>query len=199
LLETQVFSLANIASNWLTAGQEAERLGNAHPSIVPYQTFQAADCELAVGAGNNKQVRVYRVSLCFVRDRLQFSSLCHALGLSSLPDDLRFCSNSQRVVNRVELQRILQAVFQQQNAQHWVQLLNGAGVPAQPINNMFATSQFFIPFHIWTHARDFRQRVFEHEQIRARDMVMQYQHPAFGPVKCVGHPIKFRYVTAMQL
>jgi crotonobetainyl-CoA:carnitine CoA-transferase CaiB-like acyl-CoA transferase len=56
LLETQVFSLANIASNWLTAGQEAQRLGNAHPSIVPYQTFEAADCEFAVGAGNNKQV-----------------------------------------------------------------------------------------------------------------------------------------------
>ena len=57
LLETQVFSLANIAANWLTAGQEAQRLGNAHPSIVPYQTFKAADCELAVGAGNNKQAR----------------------------------------------------------------------------------------------------------------------------------------------
>ena len=57
LLETQVFALANVASNWLTAGQEAQRLGNAHPSIVPYQTFKAADCELAVGAGNNKQVQ----------------------------------------------------------------------------------------------------------------------------------------------
>ncbi len=52
-----MFSLANIAANWLTAGQEAQRLGNAHPSIVPYQTFKAADCDLAVGAGNNKQVR----------------------------------------------------------------------------------------------------------------------------------------------
>ena len=57
LLETQVFSLANIASNWLSAGQEAKRLGNEHPSIVPYQTFAAADCDVAVGAGNNKQVR----------------------------------------------------------------------------------------------------------------------------------------------
>ncbi len=53
-----MFALANVASNWLTAGQEAQRLGNAHPSIVPYQTFKAADCELAVGAGNNKQVPV---------------------------------------------------------------------------------------------------------------------------------------------
>ena len=53
-----MFALANVASNWLTAGQEAQRLGNAHASIVPYQTFQASDCELVVGAGNNKQVLV---------------------------------------------------------------------------------------------------------------------------------------------
>ena len=65
-------------------------------------------------------------------------SLCRALGLPDLPNDPRFCSNAQRVANRAELQRELQAVFQQQLAQHWVQLLNDAGVPAQPINNMSA-------------------------------------------------------------
>jgi hypothetical protein len=77
LLETQVFSLANIAANWLTAGQEAQRVGNAHPSIVPYQTFKAADCELAVGAGNNKQARtvtaprkVCLLKVCLVRSPL---------------------------------------------------------------------------------------------------------------------------------
>jgi CoA:oxalate CoA-transferase len=67
---------------------------------------------------------------------VQFLSLCNALGLPSLPDDARFSSNAQRVANRAELQRELQAAFQLQDAQHWVQLLNDAGVPAQPINNM---------------------------------------------------------------
>lgn len=160
LLETQVFSLANIASNWLTAGQEAQRLGNAHPSIVPYQTFEAADYEFAVGAGNNKQ----------------FLSLCRALALHDLPNDPRFSSNAQRVANRVELQRVLQSLFLQQNAQHWVQLLNSAGVPAQPINNM--------------------EKVFGHEQVKARDMVQQYTHPALGVINCVGHPVKFSRTPA---
>ena len=75
---------------------------------------------------------------------VQFLSLCRALALHDLPNDPRFSSNAQRVANRVELQRVLQSLFLQQNAQHWVQLLNSAGVPAQPINNMCAGT--FIPF-----------------------------------------------------
>ena len=190
LLETQVFALANVASNWLTAGQEAQRLGNAHASIVPYQTFQACDCELVVGAGNNKQVVMQRACFLLTHSKsLQFVSLCGALGLPDLPNDSRFISNAQRVANRVELQQVLQAVFLQQHAQHWVQLLNDAGVPAQPINNMSARPP---SCPVLAHS-NFRERVFAHEQVRARDMVQQYTHPHLGVVSCVGHPVKFRF------
>ena len=127
----------------------------------------------------------------------QFTSLCLALALPSLPHDPRFCSNAQRVANRAELQPLLQHVFQQRDAQHWVRLLNDAGVPAQPINNMLSYPPLPPPSSL-PKACACREKVFQHEQVKARGMVQQYQHPALGLISCVGHPVKFRCVLFLS-
>ncbi|KAI9468476.1 MAG: CoA-transferase family III domain-containing protein [Benjaminiella poitrasii] len=123
LIESQVASLANIASNYLVGQQEATRHGTAHPSIVPYQVFPTADSFVMIAAGNDGQ----------------FVKLCDRLGLSELTQDLRFQRNRDRVQHRQELIQILQDRLQQHSTTHWLDQLNGAGFPYAPINNIQQT------------------------------------------------------------
>ena len=120
LLDIQVAGLANIASNYLVAGQEAQRRGTAHASIVPYQVFRTQDRPLAVAAANEKLWR----------------ALCRALGKEAWIRDPRFESNAQRVENRDTLVPLLQDVFSNGTCDHWMNLLVGAGIPCGPVNDM---------------------------------------------------------------
>ena len=96
------------------------RRGNRHPSIAPYETYEAADRPFAVAAGN---------------DRL-FARLCEAVGLPDLPADERFATNTARVAHIAELGDALEAVFREQPAAHWVEVLRAANVPVGPINDV---------------------------------------------------------------
>jgi formyl-CoA transferase len=120
LLDAQVSWLANVAMNYLISGEPPKRYGNAHPNVVPYQTFATADGHLALGVGNDAQ----------------FQRLCEQLGLPELAQDSRFHNNAGRVQNRDMLIAQLQKIFLQRTAAEWVGQLSAAGIPAGPINNV---------------------------------------------------------------
>lgn len=124
LFETQIAGLANIASNYLIAGQEASRHGTAHPSVVPYQVFPCQDGFLMIGAGNNKQFKLLAEK---------------ALEDPSLSTDPKFISNDARVRNRTELVKIISDKLMQRDRGYWLKKLTGLGIPFGPINNIQQT------------------------------------------------------------
>jgi formyl-CoA transferase len=129
LLEAAVSLLSNVSSNFLISGEEAERYGNGHPNIVPYQAFHTQDGYIVVSCGN---------------DRL-YQTFCRLLGREDLATDPRFATNPQRVRNREELVPILQELFLQRKTGDWLTELRSAGIPCGPINTV---SQVFSDPHL---------------------------------------------------
>ncbi|MWV11009.1 CoA transferase [Pseudomonas sp. R-28-1W-6] len=120
LLDVQVACLANQAMNYLATGQSPKRLGNAHPNIVPYQDFPTADGDFILAVGNDGQFRKF----------------CEVAGLPALADDSRFSTNKARVANRAELIPLLRQATVFKSTAEWVCLLEAAGVPCGPINDL---------------------------------------------------------------
>ena len=120
LLDTCVAFLANQGMNYLATGETPGRIGNAHPNIVPYQTFRTRDGNIILACGN---------------DNL-FNKFCEAAGCMHLAQDARFSANAQRVRNRGEITRLLDEVFAARPTREWVELLDAAGVSNGPINNI---------------------------------------------------------------
>lgn len=120
LLDSQLAALVNIASNALVEGAEPGRYGNAHPSIVPYQTFAAADRPFTLAVGNDRQ----------------FARLCAIIGRAELAADPRFADNPARVKHRAALIPQLEAAFRRAPAQHWIDALLAAGISAGLINSV---------------------------------------------------------------
>ncbi|GHD35902.1 CaiB/BaiF CoA transferase family protein [Halioglobus pacificus] len=128
LLDVTAATLANQASNYLVGGMNPTRLGNAHPNIVPYQSFVVADGHLIIAVGNDGQ----------------FQRFVGVLGLEALGTDPRFARNADRVANRDALVPLLQRELLNRNRDEWLALLEEAGVPAGPINtvaDVFAQEQ----------------------------------------------------------
>ena len=122
LLGATLASLVNQAQNAFVAGTSPERLGNAHPNIVPYETFETADRPIAVAVGSERQ---------WVR-------LCDVLGVPELSADPRFATNGDRVVRRAELRPILAARFGDRGAAAWLSGLDAASIPCGPINDILS-------------------------------------------------------------
>lgn len=120
LLDSQVSWLANVAMNYLISEEVPGRYGNAHPNIVPYQTFATADGHIAIGVGNDQQ----------------FRRLCEALGRRELSEDARFSVNPARVQNRDKLIELLQNALRLKSTAEWLARISEAGVPAGRINNV---------------------------------------------------------------
>ena len=131
LLETTTSLLSNVASNYLISGEEAPRLGNGHPNIVPYQAFRTQNGYVVVSCGN---------------DRL-YQALCQLLGRDDLAKDPSFATNPQRVRNREQLVPALQEEFLLRSTEEWLPKLRTAGIPCGPINTV---SQIFHDPHIQT-------------------------------------------------
>lgn len=129
LFESQLSWLANRAQEYLVSGEDKGRMGNAHPSIVPYQTFHTSDKPLALAVGNDSQ----------------FANLCGAIGRPELAEDERFARNPDRVVNREELVTILQEELSKKTADEWVEEIREAGVPCGPVNSL---AQVFLDEHV---------------------------------------------------
>jgi crotonobetainyl-CoA:carnitine CoA-transferase CaiB-like acyl-CoA transferase len=132
LLDSTLAVLVNQAQNAFTNGVAPGRLGNAHPNIVPYETFATADGAIAVAVGSERQ----------------WPRFCRALGLPALADDPRFASNGDRVANRVELIATLAGRFAERTSAEWLAALDAAEIPAGPINDIAAA--FASP---WTAGR----------------------------------------------
>lgn len=129
LLDVQVACLANQAMNYLTTGVAPERLGNAHPNIVPYQSFPTADGDLILTVGNDSQFRKF----------------AEVAGQSQWADDPRFLTNTLRVAHRAELIPLIRQVTVFKATAQWVAALEAVGVPCAPVNDL---AQVFADPHV---------------------------------------------------
>lgn len=120
LLDVQAAALANQASNYLIGGEIPQRLGNAHPNIVPYQAFATADGHIILAVGN----------------QAQFERLCNLLQQPDWLKDKRYSSNSARVDNRQTLCAEISQLLLQRNSQDWLSLFEQQQIPCGPINNL---------------------------------------------------------------
>jgi crotonobetainyl-CoA:carnitine CoA-transferase CaiB-like acyl-CoA transferase len=120
LLASALSGLVNHSSAYVAGETVPFRMGNAHPSLFPYEPLPTADGELIVIAGNDGQ----------------FRKLCRALGLDDLPDDPRFGRNQDRTANRDELRPLLVEALAKKTKDEWFRELLAAGVPCAPINTI---------------------------------------------------------------
>ena len=130
LLSSALTGLVNHSSAWVAGGVVPYRMGNAHPSVFPYEPFPTADADLIVIAANDRQ----------------FQRLCGALGIPEVAEDERFLHNGDRTKNRDELRPLLEERLATRPAQEWFDLLLEAGVACGPINTIddgFAAAERF--------------------------------------------------------
>jgi len=120
LFDVQVATLANQATNYLVSGRSPQRLGNAHPNIVPYQAFATRDSHLILAIGNDDQFRKF----------------CDVAGSPKLALDERYITNADRVRNRDSLIPKLVEIFLTRTKSWWIEELEKVGVPCGPINTL---------------------------------------------------------------
>ena len=120
MLDTQVATLSIQGLNYLATGQAPPRLGNAHPNIVPYQTFATADGDIILAVGNDGQ----------------FQRFCAFAGVPELAEDERFRGNGDRLRHRAELTALLTPVVAAQPSSHWIEGLEAHNVSCGPINTI---------------------------------------------------------------
>ena len=121
---------------------------------MPYQPFRAADKCLIVAVGSERLWTLF----------------CRALGIAdTIGADPRFTANRDRLIHREELIPILEQIFQQQPAEHWLQVLQAAGIPCAPINEV--------------------DDILESGYLRARGMIVELEHPLAGLVRSLGNPV----------
>ncbi|MBM3485089.1 MAG: CoA transferase [Alphaproteobacteria bacterium] len=154
LFDVTTACMANQALNYLVTGVAPVRMGNAHPNIVPYQAFPTADHYLIIAIGNEGQFRRF----------------CEIAGRPEVPADPRFKDNVSRVANRDALVAIITDFMRTRPRQVWIDLLDKAGVPCGPINDL--------------------AQVFADPQVAARGLRIELPHPTAGSVPGVANPIK---------
>ncbi|OXB92051.1 MULTISPECIES: CoA transferase [Bacillaceae] len=120
LFDSAISTLVNVASNYLMSGEVPKRLGNDHPNIVPYSTYEASDGLLVIAVGNDRQ----------------FQSLCELLSDPTIGKDPRFQTNPGRVAYRDELNQRLNEEIKKRTKAEWQQLLAEKGVPCGPVNTL---------------------------------------------------------------
>jgi crotonobetainyl-CoA:carnitine CoA-transferase CaiB-like acyl-CoA transferase len=120
LLDVMVAAMANMNTNYLASGLTPKRWGNAHPNIVPYQTFAVSDGHIIVAVGNDGQ----------------FKKFCAVAGCETLATDARFATNPQRVAHREALIPLLEPLLRSRSKALWIAQLEAAGVPCGPIESI---------------------------------------------------------------
>ncbi len=154
MLDSQVAILENAIARYTVTGQIPEPIGNRHPSIIPFETFETANGTIMIAAGND----------------VLWRKLCVALGQPDLADDPRFETNPLRAENYDALRPILAEVIVGKETAVWLQILDEAGVPNGPINNV--------------------AQVIADQQVQAREMIVPIEHPVAGNTQLPGIPIK---------
>ena len=120
LLDVQVATLANRALDFLVDGKVPKRMGNGHPSIVPYRVFATANGHCILAVAND----------------LQFHKFCKAVGRDDLATTAEYETNPARVINRNHLEQILEGIFLTRTTEAWIELLTPLAVPVGPINSI---------------------------------------------------------------
>ena len=154
MLDCQVALLTYQAGIYFATGESPGRLGNRHPSIVPYETFECADGYVNVACGNEAMWRRF----------------CGTAGLEELAGDPRFRTNADRVKHAAELREILAPALAAGTTDEWIDSLREAGVPTGRIASV--------------------SDVCESPQVKAREMVVELEHPNAGPIRVTGVPVK---------
>ena len=155
LLDSQIALLAYQNTNYFATGTPPRRIGNLHPNIVPYQPFRTSDGDVIIACGNDNLYRKF----------------CAAAGCGELAEDPRFATNGKRVENRAELTRLLSEVFRKRSTREWVAVLDAAGVPNGPINDL--------------------AQVFAEPQVQARGVRMELEHAHGAMLSMVASPMRF--------
>ncbi|WP_130805381.1 CaiB/BaiF CoA transferase family protein [Senegalia massiliensis] len=154
MLDCQVAILENAISRYFATGKSPEPAGNKHTSIVPFEPFETSDGEIVIAAGN---------------DNL-FRKLFNVFGKEEIADDERFKTNPLRNENYDELRPLIVEETKKKSTKEWQKLLDDAGVPNGPINNI--------------------EMVLNDPQVNEREMVVEVEHPTAGKTKIPGVPIK---------
>ena len=153
MLDCQVAILENAISRYEFTGEIPRPIGNRHPSIVPFETFNTLSDPIMVAAGN---------------DRL-WATLCELMELD-IACDPRYATNPQRNEHYAELRPILAEKFMTKTAEEWQPMFDKAGIPSGPINTV--------------------DKVVKNEQVVAREMILEVEHPVAGTTRVPGIPIK---------
>ena len=157
LMDSQVSWLSYVGQKYLISGEIPKRIGNDHPSIVPYQTVKAKDGLMVLAIANDRQ----------------FKEFCEYAKISNLINDPKFKTNSSRVKNRCDLNKIINKIIKKKTIKQWVEGLVKVNVPCGPINNI--------------------KQVFEDKQVKSRKMVISMKHSKSKnkKIKLIANPINF--------
>ena len=154
MLDSQVALLENAISRYVATGEVPGRLGSRHPSIAPFAAFATKDGHIAIAAGNDDL----------------FARVVKVLGAEELARDDRFLTNPKRVQNHEALHEAMELALSAHPSRHWLALLDEAGVPCGPLNNV--------------------AQVMADPQVLARNMIIETLDPDLGPIRMQGNPIK---------
>ena len=160
MVDTSLFEAGITHTYWQSAiafatGVAPGPMGSAHPLNAPYQALRTRDGYIVIGANGPKL----------------WKAMLDAVGAPELADDPRFVDNGARMAHLAELERALEAVYVTRTTAEWLAILEKAGVPAGPINDV--------------------KQMHADPQANARQMVVPLEHPVAGPVQTIGLPIKF--------
>jgi CoA:oxalate CoA-transferase len=154
MLDSQVALLENAISRYVATGEVPGRLGSRHPSIAPFAAFATKDGHIAIAAGNDDL----------------FGRVARVLGREELIADERFTTNRRRVVNHEPLHEEMEIALSAKPSKDWLALLDEAGVPSGPLNNV--------------------AQVMADPQVLHRNMIVTALDPELGPIRMQGNPIK---------
>ncbi|MBI1922489.1 MAG: CoA transferase [Geobacter sp.] len=154
LLEGQLSWATVMAGQYLASEQRPPRLGNRHANIVPYQVFKARDKHMIVA----------------VVTQSHWQRFCNAVGLGdTVRDDPRFATNAGRLKHHLELIALLESIFIQKEAEHWLEKIRSADIPCGPINSL--------------------DEALDDPHVQQRGMLVEFEHP-MGMIKVLGSPLR---------
>ena len=163
LLESALAVLTYHASTYLLTGAPPRRLGNRHPNLAPYETFESADGPVIVGVGSESLWRVF----------------CRSIGRAELAEEPRFRTNADRVAHYAALREVLSPILRTRGTAEWLALWEEAGIPSGRVRTV--------------------GEALDSEQVAARGLIIEIDHPRVGEGRFVGSPIHLDEATRSTL
>lgn len=159
MLDCQVAILENALARFQVDGKSPTPIGNKHPTVSPFQAFMAKDEYFVLPIGNDKL----------------WQKFCHIVGKDEWATDQKYVTNADRNNNMDTLIPMLEKLFLTRNASEWIELIESAGIPCGPINNI--------------------EKVMNDPQVHARNMIVEVDDEQAGPIKLAGNPIKMTSIS----